>query len=294
MGISSCKIKHDVMVNNTAYRLALPPNMSRIGENLFMDVTEMQNDDYLFYVFWDYGREHQLPEQEHWPYYQDLHYYNIGTRSTMGQSQSWQTCLQRYWSDPSYMSYPIVGISYKNALKYTHWRESRILEVILIENDLIDADSVNKYPITLREFIDGKVTLKPSLLKWIAVPRLYLPSERDFERALLADDEAYFASRREKRRTRKQVPYVKLYPDDSCYGLMDLRCSSAEQNNNYAVYNLDDCVDEYVRQKSDVRGKESLLRFNGLDFVPTDEEGQIDTGFRNVAEYIIVELPVKN
>jgi len=50
----------------------------------------------------------------------------------------------------------------------------------------------------------------------------------------------------------------------------------------------------YIRHEEGIGEEGTLLRFNGVDFVPTDEQGQVNTGFRNVAEYIIIELPVKN
>ena len=73
---ASCKVLRDVRIDDKTYRLENPPAMTQIGNNLFIDISEVSNNNYLFYVSDDHKNASPTDSTFH-EYYADPTYYNL-------------------------------------------------------------------------------------------------------------------------------------------------------------------------------------------------------------------------
>lgn len=96
----------------------IPPGTVQITDTFFADETEVSNLSWLEYEFWaksTYGsksKEHlaTLPDTLVW-------------RSAQCQNEPYVT---NYYRHPAYKNYPVVGISYEQALAFCKWRTDRV------------------------------------------------------------------------------------------------------------------------------------------------------------------------
>lgn len=95
-----------------------------ISQNTFLDVAEVSNLNWREYMSWNakkYGKESKeylasTPDQNVW------------------SDNQYEPMRLRYLSHPAYNNYPVVGISYEQAVAYCEWRAARINEVIKLRN----------------------------------------------------------------------------------------------------------------------------------------------------------------
>ncbi len=116
----------------------VPPGTTWLKDNLFIDYTEVSNFHYLEYVHWilrvqpkDYLSV--LPDTLCW--------INDGT----GQGD----LKYYYFKHPVYRDFPVIGISYDQAVKYCNWRSDVVnLMLYLKANHIKDfnSDSTYNYP----------------------------------------------------------------------------------------------------------------------------------------------------
>lgn len=98
-----------------------PPGTVWLKENLYLDDTEIRNIDWLEYYFWMVRVEPAkakavLPDSLCWIRFDSL-------------------CLPfvyNYFRSPEYYNYPVVGITYAQALAYCQWRTDRVNEMLAI------------------------------------------------------------------------------------------------------------------------------------------------------------------
>ncbi len=99
-----------------------PPGTVQINDTLFADETEITNIAWQEYEFWTasiYGKnskEHlaTLPDTLVW---REKSSYN-------------EPYVQYYYRHPAYKEYPIVGVSYEQAIAYCKWRTERVKTVL--------------------------------------------------------------------------------------------------------------------------------------------------------------------
>ncbi len=106
-----------------------PPGTIKISRNLYVDQTEITNRMYLqllTYNAYVYGRK--SPE-----YQQALPDTTVWKKLGKG----YQHFTTEYLRHPKYQNYPVVGISYKQAKKFSKWRSNRAMEVMLVKKQLI-------------------------------------------------------------------------------------------------------------------------------------------------------------
>jgi formylglycine-generating enzyme required for sulfatase activity len=97
-----------------------PPGTVKIVDNFFFDEAEISNIDWKEYVFWlkkEFGETSDtylsaIPDTTVWL---DLAY--------------GQVLVENYYDHPSYESYPVVGISHRQAVEYCKWRTERVKEM---------------------------------------------------------------------------------------------------------------------------------------------------------------------
>lgn len=94
-----------------------PPGTVKLSENLFVDETEITNISWMEYVAWQkkhFGKT--SPE-----YIESLPDTNVWE----GNNSPYVTF---YFRHPAYRDYPVVGISYEQAIAFCEWRTERVKE----------------------------------------------------------------------------------------------------------------------------------------------------------------------
>jgi len=111
----------------------VPPGTVKVNDSLYVDKSEIRNLDYLEFVSWmkKYGDDTEeclsiLPDTTVW----------------VNKKKYNKPLKDLYFRHPSYNQYPVVGISYENAVKYCEWRTDRVNEFIHVNVTKIHYDSV--------------------------------------------------------------------------------------------------------------------------------------------------------
>ncbi len=99
-----------------------PPGCVWLHDNIFMDETEVRNLDYLEFLYWT-GREE--PEK-----------YNNLLPDTLcwGNSERGKLLCYYYLRHPTFRNYPVVGVSYEQAVAFCKWRSDRVNQFLYIRN----------------------------------------------------------------------------------------------------------------------------------------------------------------
>lgn len=107
-----------------------PPGTIQINDTLFADETEISNLSWQEFEFWTkaiYGansKEHisVLPDTLVW-------------REKLAYNEPY---VQYYYRHPAYKDYPVVGISYEQAIAYCKWRTERVKTFLTRKKDFIN------------------------------------------------------------------------------------------------------------------------------------------------------------
>jgi formylglycine-generating enzyme required for sulfatase activity len=99
-----------------------PPGTIKIKENLFIDTDEVSNSDYREYLAW--------------------------LRQVFGENSDRykralpdvKVCPDYYFKNPEAGNYPLVGITYEQAISYCKWRTDRVFERDLALKKIVEVD----------------------------------------------------------------------------------------------------------------------------------------------------------
>jgi formylglycine-generating enzyme required for sulfatase activity len=217
-----------------------PMDLAQVNQNLYVDKFEVSNSDWLDYV--NFLKENKgdyksaLPDTTVW--------------SISGKIN--EPFIQYYFRHPAYKRYPVVGVSYEQAIKYCDWRTKHNNEnlkfrlptksewIELSKLDVLDKDKKEiKKPSNKYIEIDGKLIL--GNFKW--------DSKQKDENELTAPVDSY-------------------YP------------------NSKGIYNLFGNLSEMVSEKGIAMGGdyETLLSSFKPDYSITYDKPTRAIGFRCVAE----------
>ena len=101
--------------------------------SFYMDEAEVTNEEYLFYLEW---------MQKVFP--QDNENYKYIYLSALPDTLVWRDRLgfnesltETYLRHPAYAKYPVVGVSWVQAVEYCKWRTDRVNEKILIDKGIL-------------------------------------------------------------------------------------------------------------------------------------------------------------
>ncbi|WP_165851348.1 SUMF1/EgtB/PvdO family nonheme iron enzyme [Brumimicrobium aurantiacum] len=184
-----------------------PPGTTTISENLFLDKTEVTNFHWLEYSNWlkkVYGEDSEvfkssIPNEEA---YTAVYSQNINGNPIE-------------LIHPAYREYPVVGISYQQALDYSKWRSDRVMENFLVEKGILSLPhSSHKDSIfTIEKYFKGQyLNIQPSK-EILFYPKYSLPNAENFKKASQFTDSLYTAFIQ----TSKGKKYAKLN-DRNCMG----------------------------------------------------------------------------
>ena len=152
-----------------------PPGTTPVA-HFFIDKQEITNLDYREYLYWlalVFGKDaaeykQAMPDTTVW---QKEVTYN-------------EPLVTNYFRHPAFDEYPVVGVSYDQAVQYCSWRTDRVYEIQLIKAGLIPVDrqpSKDSY-FTADRYLSGQyMGLKPN--KTIPLPRYRLPTNDEWELA---------------------------------------------------------------------------------------------------------------
>src|ERR1041385_3186237 len=102
----------------------LPPGTVKINDTLYADETEVSNFSWLEYQLWVCNK-YGYNSQEY--------------RAVLADTLVWrdkaaynEPYVEYYLRHPAYRNYPVVGISYEQAMDYCKWRTERVKEYMCI------------------------------------------------------------------------------------------------------------------------------------------------------------------
>lgn len=106
-----------------------PPGTVWIRDKFYMDKTEITNESYREYLYW-LNKHHGSESEE----------YKIALPDTLVWRDSLaynEPYVDVYFRHPAYAKYPVVGISYEQAVNYCEWRSDRVNEFIYIDKNKV-------------------------------------------------------------------------------------------------------------------------------------------------------------
>ncbi|WP_055435273.1 gliding motility lipoprotein GldJ [Lacinutrix algicola] len=125
------RVQDDVMHdwNNT-------PNQQHI-QSFYMDETEVTNQNYLMYLDWI--KQVYPPEDENFrKIYEGVVPDTLVWRNRLGYNE---VMTENYLRHPGYGQYPVVGVSWIQAVEYANWRSDRVQEKALQQEGYLKQDS---------------------------------------------------------------------------------------------------------------------------------------------------------
>jgi hypothetical protein len=105
----------------------VPPGTVKLNDSTYIDKFEVTNLNYREYMYWTakkYGPKSPefisiLPDTTVW-----------GTKTRLAY-------VSLYLRHPAYANYPVVGVTYEQAVKYCEWRTDRVNEYIYFKENKI-------------------------------------------------------------------------------------------------------------------------------------------------------------
>jgi len=125
------KVQDDVMHdwNNT-------PNQQHV-QSFYMDETEVTNMMYLEFLDW-IKAVYPPSEPQYKAIYQGALPDTLVWRNRLGYSE---VMVENYLRHPAYAEYPVVGVSWIQAVEFANWRSDRVNELYLEEAGYIERDA---------------------------------------------------------------------------------------------------------------------------------------------------------
>lgn len=183
-------------------KLETPPGTYQLDSNFFADVNEIRNVDYREYVYWNervFGKK-------------AAEYLNTLPDSTVWDNENIEKGFgDKYFRHPAYQEYPVLGVSYKQAVEFCKWRSERVNEMILVrEGELLwNMKQTKDNYFTIAKFVSGKYVnykddnqTKPINSKYQFV-EYTLPTEKEWNYILKKSEELFYKKKISKGKLKK-------------------------------------------------------------------------------------------
>lgn len=269
----------------------IPPGTIEISDNLYFDYTEVTNFHYLEYLYWTnrtYGSR-QTPE-----------YLSIVPDSTVWSKagSGYQGLNDFYLRHQAYRDYPLVGISYENAVSYCKWRSDRVMEYLLVKNKVIPfrPDLKGDAVFTIEKYFAGEfLGIKPDP-RFMYYPHYTLPDAETYVQVVRFADSLNVARSRNCENKHKVAP---VYAVPNCFESLPGKTEAQPYGPYPTEYVLSwDCKKDLIthlggnlREMTSVKGTFFGNSFIDSCHVPGDRFTQdtsyvnFYTGFRNQCTY---------
>ncbi len=104
--------------------------------SFYIDETEVRNIDYMEYLYWISRVYESYPEV-----YRNALPDTLVWREELAYNEPY---VNNYLRHPAYAEYPVVGVSWEQAVDYCEWRTDRVNERILINQGILQDDPAQK------------------------------------------------------------------------------------------------------------------------------------------------------
>ncbi len=124
--------------------------------SFYIDENEVTNVDYLAYLYW-------IRRVFDYDYYPEIYTSALPDTLVWRDELSYnETMVENYLRYPAYRYYPVVGVSWIQAMKFCAWRSDRVNEQILIDegvfNDFPDQQDADHFNTEVYLFKSGEYT----------------------------------------------------------------------------------------------------------------------------------------
>lgn len=246
-------------------------------------------------VFWEKGRDATTLDTMVWR----------RVAKSLGQEYGLEDYIDIYYRHPAYNNYPVVGVSFKQAVAYCKWRTDRVFEWFLIKKGIIPVNTKQVHDgdvFTVDNYFAGKyMDIKPDFS--IPYCEYRLPTKKEWEMLAYGglDSSKYPYGLDLNRKDIRE----NLENDSSlfCYLHLTNKLSASEHDsvvhnlepgikyqlihNEFRLYSMHDNVSEMVQEEGVAKGgnfstkmEESQIK---MDFPYDTTKAWL--GFRCVAEW---------
>jgi formylglycine-generating enzyme required for sulfatase activity len=132
LSLTYCISASAQIVSKHKFFKTLPNFVPLEGEYLFIDETEISNNNWKEYLVW-------LRQTGDTATYHVMYPDTLVWRSSLGYNEPY---VHYYFDHPAYQDYPVVGVTHAQAQAYSAWRADRIMDVLRLKGSDIAAIEV--------------------------------------------------------------------------------------------------------------------------------------------------------
>ncbi|MFD1551123.1 hypothetical protein DNU06_04005 [Putridiphycobacter roseus] len=152
-----------------------PPGTLQISNNLFIDKTEITNFSWLEFMHWTqkiFGKNAQ-----------EYHFILPDTTVWLDLDSIYHNYTSTYLRSPKYRNYPVVGVTYLQALSYSLWRSDRVMEFTLIKNKIIKPNKSTAADSTfsITKYFNGNYLGMTPDPRFMSYPKYSLPTPQQYK-----------------------------------------------------------------------------------------------------------------
>ncbi len=258
--------------NNTTKNV---PGVTFISDHFASDRTEITNFHWKEYTTW-LKRVHGV---------HSLPYLNALPDTTvwLNVDSSFQDFRDYYFQHPAYRDFPVVGITYDQAVAYCEWRSDRVFEWLLRRYQLIPKDFpfYNKDSvITIRGYQANEIPGIQKNDQVSAFPHYRLPTSAEWETIQqVAQDRYALLSERKKIKLMNEFEESNFSKKGPVY--------VGNTKNKDLIFNINTNVSELLREKGKVAGQNwrGQVVLDQYDNVNEQKIASSAVGFRCVFEW---------
>lgn len=286
-----------VSINSIEYEVDIPPGTVQIDSNLYIDKCEVTNINYLEYLEWSsrvlLNNEeflNAIPDTSVW-------------RKVLEYNAPYE---EYYFRHPAFWDYPVVGVSYEQAVNYCKWRSDRVYEKILVDKGILPFNKMQNKDnyFSIERYFNGMFSDSVPIVKDIPYPEYRLPTKEEWEKAALGllDSSYIFGydfNNKEIIKFKKKNCFVFITKDYYEFYEKYLKYTEFDNSflpityvdyflpNNYGLFNMIGNVREMIDEKGVSKGgswMQTLYDCNIFNDIPY-EEPSADLGFRCICEW---------
>jgi formylglycine-generating enzyme required for sulfatase activity len=248
------------LISTAQNKITNPPGTVKVADNLFLDIAEISNAAWAEYRNWlknKYGENsaEYLASALDTNVWRDKLFYN-------------EPYVKYYHSHPAYKDYPVVGVSYEQAVAYCNWRSDRVNELYYFKKHKLKYHADSNYVVE-------------------QIVKYRLPNKAEWEKFAAVD----FDEKTKTKANKKQHVLYNYFKQDTLNNANSVDVTAPVLSyypDKNGVYNLLGNVAEMVNEKGIAKGGSFIHTLDELtpqkDFAY--EKPSCYIGFRCAAELV--------